>query len=94
MEYQAIALKYRPKNFDQVVGQEQSVLALKNAISSGRIHHAYLFSGPRGVGKTSLARIFAKSLNCHNFAGLFIAEPFFDDLFSFFVFFMWPHSLP
>jgi DNA polymerase III subunit gamma/tau len=65
MEYQAIALKYRPKNFDEVVGQEQSVLALKNAISSGRIHHAYLFSGPRGVGKTSIARIFAKSLNCH-----------------------------
>ncbi len=64
MEYQAFALKYRPQNFDEVVGQEQVVEALKNAIASGRVHHAYLFSGPRGVGKTSLARIFARALNC------------------------------
>ena len=65
MEYRAFALKYRPKNFAEVVGQEHVVAALKKSILSKRIHHAYLFSGPRGVGKTSVARIFAKSLNCH-----------------------------
>lgn len=64
MSYQAFALKYRPQNFDQVVGQEHIVLPLREAISSNRVHHAYLFSGPRGIGKTSLARILAKSLNC------------------------------
>jgi DNA polymerase-3 subunit gamma/tau len=64
MEYLAFALKYRPQNFDEVVGQEHVVVALKNAILKNRVHHAYLFSGPRGVGKTSLARILAKSLNC------------------------------
>lgn len=64
MSYLALALKYRPKNFSEVVGQEQVVTALENSISSNRVHHAYLFSGPRGVGKTSLARILAKSLNC------------------------------
>ncbi|MDD3295782.1 MAG: DNA polymerase III subunit gamma/tau [Candidatus Omnitrophica bacterium] len=64
MEYVVFALKYRPADFDGVVGQENVVMSLKNAIISKRVHHAYLFSGPRGVGKTSLARIFAKSLNC------------------------------
>ena len=64
MSYLALALKYRPKNFTEVVGQEQVVTSLENAIRTGRVHHAYLFSGPRGVGKTSLARILAKSLNC------------------------------
>jgi DNA polymerase III subunit gamma/tau len=64
MSYLAFALKYRPQNFDQVVGQEHVVSSLKSAISKKRVHHAYLFSGPRGVGKTSLARILAKSLNC------------------------------
>jgi len=64
MEYLAFALKYRPQNFDEVIGQEHVVSALKNAILKKRVHHAYLFSGPRGVGKTSLARIFAKALNC------------------------------
>ncbi len=64
MSYLAFALKYRPQNFDQVVGQEHIVSSLKKAISSKRVHHAYLFSGPRGVGKTSLARILAKSINC------------------------------
>ncbi len=64
MSYLAFALKYRPQNFSEVVGQEHVVASLENAIRSGRVHHAYLFSGPRGVGKTSLARILAKSLNC------------------------------
>lgn len=64
MEYLAFALKYRPKDFSEVVGQAHVVTALKGAIMKGRVHHAYLFSGPRGVGKTSLARILAKSLNC------------------------------
>jgi len=66
MEYIAFSLKYRPKNFDEVVGQKDIVNNLKSAILKKRIHHAYIFSGPRGVGKTSLARIFAKSLNCFN----------------------------
>jgi len=64
MSYLAFALKYRPKNFDEVVGQAHVVTSLKNAILKERVHHAYLFSGPRGIGKTSLARILAKSLNC------------------------------
>ncbi len=64
MGYLAFALKYRPQNFDEVIGQAHVVDTLKNAILKKRVHHAYLFSGPRGVGKTSLARILAKSLNC------------------------------
>jgi len=64
MEYKAFALQYRPQAFSEVIGQGHIVQALKDAITTNRIHHAYLFSGPRGVGKTSLARIFAKSLNC------------------------------
>lgn len=64
MSYKAFALKYRPQDFDQVIGQDQVVIPLKNAITNKRVHHAYLFSGPRGVGKTSMARIFAKALNC------------------------------
>lgn len=64
MSYRAFALKYRPQKFDEVVGQEHVVVPLKNAIIKDRVHHAYLFAGPRGVGKTSLARILAKSLNC------------------------------
>ncbi len=68
--YQVIARKYRPQNFESVVGQEAVVTTLKNAISSGRLHHAYLFSGARGIGKTSLARIFAKAINCEKGATL------------------------
>ncbi|MCF7908557.1 MAG: DNA polymerase III subunit gamma/tau [Candidatus Omnitrophica bacterium] len=64
MEYLAFALKYRPQNFEQVIGQEHIVVSLRNAILKDRVSHAYIFSGPRGIGKTSLARIFAKSLNC------------------------------
>ena len=60
------ARKYRPTTFDSVVGQEALVATLKNAIVSNRLSHAYLFCGPRGVGKTTCARIFAKAINCEN----------------------------
>ena len=60
----ALARKWRPRQFDEVVGQEHVVQALGNALDSGRIHHAFLFEGTRGVGKTTIARIFAKALNC------------------------------
>lgn len=64
MTYLALARKWRPKTFSEVVGQTHVVKALSNALQSGRVHHAFLFTGTRGVGKTTLARIFAKSLNC------------------------------
>lgn len=64
MSYQVLARKYRPRSFDTLVGQAHIVQALKNALDQKRLHHAYLFTGTRGVGKTSLARILAKSLNC------------------------------
>ena len=62
--YVVIARKYRPQTFEEVIGQDAIGTTLKNAIKLNRIGHAYLFTGPRGVGKTSLARIFAKALNC------------------------------
>ena len=64
MSYQALARKYRPQRFSDIVGQETVVRTLQNAIEQNRIHHAYLFSGVRGVGKTTVARILAKALNC------------------------------
>ena len=66
MSYQVLARKWRPRNFSEVVGQDHAVSALKNSISSKNIHHAYLFTGTRGIGKTSIARILAKALNCHD----------------------------
>ena len=66
MSYQVIARKWRPQRFSDMVGQEHIARTLKNAVRSGRIAHAYLFVGPRGIGKTTTARIFAKALNCEN----------------------------
>ncbi len=65
-EYQVLARKYRPQRFADVVGQNAIVATLKNAILLERLAHAYLFCGSRGTGKTSIARIFAKALNCQN----------------------------
>lgn len=66
MSYQVFARKYRPRTFDDVLGQDHVVQTLRNAIAQKRLAHAYLFVGPRGTGKTSTARIFAKALNCSN----------------------------
>ncbi len=66
MSYQALARKWRPRSFDAIVGQEHVVRALVNAFERDRLHHAYLFSGTRGVGKTTIARVFAKGLNCES----------------------------
>ena len=64
MSYLVLALKWRPQRFSDVVGQEPVSRTLSNALKTGRAAHAYLFSGPRGVGKTTMARILAKALNC------------------------------
>ena len=64
MSYQVLARKWRPKSFATLVGQEHVVRALTHALEQNRLHHAYLFTGTRGVGKTTLARIMAKALNC------------------------------
>lgn len=66
MSYQVLARKWRPRNFQEMVGQEPTLRMLTNALDNQRLHHAYLFTGTRGVGKTTLARIFAKCLNCEN----------------------------
>src|ERR1700719_2818536 len=64
MSYIVLARKWRPKRFAEMVGQEHVLRALGNALDSGKVHHAYLFTGTRGVGKTTIARILAKALNC------------------------------
>src|SRR4029450_13644692 len=64
MSYVVLARKYRPRSFEQMVGQEHVVRALTNALTQQRLHHAYLFTGTRGIGKTTVSRILAKSLNC------------------------------
>ena len=64
MEYLVLARKWRPQVFEDVVGQDHVVRTLKNAIKYNRIAHAFIFSGPRGVGKTSVARILSKAINC------------------------------
>lgn len=69
MAYEVLARKWRPRKFDEVIGQEHVTRTLRNAIEAGRVAHAYMFVGPRGVGKTSLARIFAKCLNCEQGIG-------------------------
>lgn len=69
MAYKALYLKYRPQTFEEVAGQKPIVRTLKNALSIGKIAHAYLFAGPRGTGKTSMARLFAKALNCEEGVG-------------------------
>ena len=74
MAYQVIARKWRPQTFDEVTGQEPITRTLRNAIEHQRLHHAYLFSGARGVGKTTTARLLAKALNCHK-SGLPTATP-------------------
>jgi DNA polymerase III subunit gamma/tau len=69
MSYLVLARKYRPRNFSEMVGQDHVVRALSNALDSQRLHHAYLFTGTRGVGKTTVSRILAKSLNCQGLDG-------------------------
>src|SRR5215212_8977343 len=63
--YQVLARKWRPQAFDEVTGQEHITRTLRNALEFDRLHHAYLFAGARGVGKTTTARLLAKALNCH-----------------------------
>ncbi|MCA1591924.1 MAG: hypothetical protein LC754_04580 [Acidobacteria bacterium] len=69
MTYQVIARKWRPQTFEDVTGQEGITRTLRNAIEHERLHHAYLFSGARGVGKTTTARLLAKAVNCHRASG-------------------------
>ena len=64
MSYTVLARKYRPAKFEDVIGQEPICNALRNSLNNNKLHHAYLFSGTRGVGKTTIARLFAKALNC------------------------------
>ena len=67
MEYKVLYRKYRPDNFNSIIGQDVIIKSLRNAINTNKVAHAYIFSGPRGTGKTSTAKVFAKSLNCQNY---------------------------
>ena len=69
MSYQVLAQKYRPQSFDDIVGQDVIARTLKNSIEKGRVANAYIFCGPRGIGKTSAARLVAKILNCEEKKG-------------------------
>ena len=66
MSYQALYRKYRPSTLEDVIGQDVIIKILKNAVINNKIGHAYLFSGPRGIGKTSIAKLVAKTVNCLN----------------------------
>ena len=66
MQYQTLYRKYRPKKFEQIYGQKNIVKTLLNIIKNNKLTHAYLFTGPRGTGKTSSAKLFAKAVNCQN----------------------------
>ena len=68
MNYLALYRKYRPSNLSELVGQSEVATIIRNEILNDKISHAYLFSGPRGIGKTSMAKIFAKAINCENFS--------------------------
>ena len=72
-EYIVSARKYRPVTFTEMVGQEQVAVTLKNAIRTGQLAHSFLFCGPRGVGKTTAARLLAKTINCENITADFEA---------------------
>src|SRR5262245_39426644 len=75
MSYLVLARKYRPSTFSEVVGHEHVTRTLSNAFATGRVHHAFLFCGPRGCGKTTLARIVGKALNCEESGQGATAEP-------------------
>ena len=75
MSYQVLARKYRPTSFQDLEGQEHVLQALINALDNNRLHHAYLFTGTRGVGKTTIARILARCLNCEEVYGYLIQPP-------------------
>ena len=72
MAYKALYRTYRPSNFDEVAGQEHIVKTLKNALSTNKLAHAYLFAGPRSTGKTTMAKILAKALNCDEGLATFV----------------------
>ena len=69
MAYKALYRTYRPSTFDEVAGQQHVVRTIKNALASGKIEHAYIFAGPRGTGKTTMAKLVSKDLNCEQVVG-------------------------
>ena len=83
--YQALYRKYRPQSFSEVVGQDVIIRTLKNEIKANKISHAYLFTGPRGTGKTSVAKLLAKVINCENLETINLPESIttiYDDAFK------------